>query len=241
MQAALPERLEQLVADVTFVSVKLPGQVVCYPLQRSAVGGVARGYLQRHDLTLVVDDEVQLEAKNPLSCSNHHRQKVVVDIRQFIILILNIGWHRRRPRPTRGRAGQSRRQDRGGAGAEAAGGFAGPGARVAGSGAGPSGGRGRCNGSPVLRDATVAREQQAIKRQAAAAADLTHYRAAPEVSDGRRCPVQAGAHGRPQRCCVRRAAEYPGVVCPACKVAGVLWWTLRASGTTLPTSGARLQ
>ena len=60
-----PERSEQLVADVALVRVKLACQAACHIIQHGAVGGVARGDLQRHDLALVVDDEVQLEAIKP--------------------------------------------------------------------------------------------------------------------------------------------------------------------------------
>lgn len=52
VHAALPERLEQLVADLAFVRVMLACQVPGHLVQHSAVGGVAQGDFQRHDLAL---------------------------------------------------------------------------------------------------------------------------------------------------------------------------------------------
>ena len=65
MQSALPEGLEQLMADIALIGIKLARQVLGHLVEHSIVGGVARGDLQRHDLALVVDNEVQLEAIKP--------------------------------------------------------------------------------------------------------------------------------------------------------------------------------
>src|SRR3954471_4924706 len=65
VQAALPECLEQLLTDIAFVGVELAGQVPGDRIQHGAVCGVAGGDLHGHDLALVVDDEVQLEAEKP--------------------------------------------------------------------------------------------------------------------------------------------------------------------------------
>ena len=65
VQASLPEFLEQLMADIALVGVDLTGQVPGHLVQHGAVGNVAGGDLQRHDLAFVVDDEVQLEAEKP--------------------------------------------------------------------------------------------------------------------------------------------------------------------------------
>src|SRR6476661_9074966 len=65
VQAALPECLEQVLTDIAFVGVELARQMPGHFIQHGAVGGVAGGDLQRHDLALVVDDEVQLEAEKP--------------------------------------------------------------------------------------------------------------------------------------------------------------------------------
>jgi hypothetical protein len=65
VQAALPERLEQFLADIALVGVKLAYQALGHLVQRGAVGGVAGGDFQCHDVALVVDHEVQLEAIEP--------------------------------------------------------------------------------------------------------------------------------------------------------------------------------
>src|SRR3954469_12508274 len=65
VQAALPERVEHLAADVALVGVELACQVPGDLIEHAAVGDVPRGDLQRHDLALVVDHEVQLEAEKP--------------------------------------------------------------------------------------------------------------------------------------------------------------------------------
>src|SRR4051812_48332251 len=65
MQAALPELGEQLTADIALVGVELARQVLGHFVQHGAVGGVARGDPQRHDLAFVVDHDVQLEAVKP--------------------------------------------------------------------------------------------------------------------------------------------------------------------------------
>src|SRR3954470_13802941 len=65
MQAALPKLGEQRVADIALVGVDLAGQALGDLIEHGAVGGVARGDLQRHDLALVVDHEVQLETIEP--------------------------------------------------------------------------------------------------------------------------------------------------------------------------------
>src|SRR3954467_14011730 len=67
VQAALPELGEQLAADIALVGVELAPQVAGDLVEHGAVGGVAGGDLQRHDLALVVDHEVQLEAIEPPS------------------------------------------------------------------------------------------------------------------------------------------------------------------------------
>src|SRR3954452_16833535 len=63
--AALPEFGEHLTADIAFVDVELASQVPGDLVQHGAVGDVAGGDLQRHDLALVVDHDVQLEAEKP--------------------------------------------------------------------------------------------------------------------------------------------------------------------------------
>src|SRR3954467_7436867 len=65
VQAALPECLEQVLTDIAFVGVELADQVPGDRIQHGAVGGVTGGDLHRHDLALVVDDEMQLEAEKP--------------------------------------------------------------------------------------------------------------------------------------------------------------------------------
>src|SRR3954452_1160528 len=65
VQAALPEFGEHLAADIALVGVELASQVLADLVQHGAVSGVAGGDLQRHDLALVVDHEVQLEAEKP--------------------------------------------------------------------------------------------------------------------------------------------------------------------------------
>src|SRR3954452_5835679 len=65
MQAALPQCLEQGLTDIAFVGVELTGQVPGHRIQHGAVGSVAGGDLHGHDLALMVDDEVQLEAEKP--------------------------------------------------------------------------------------------------------------------------------------------------------------------------------
>jgi hypothetical protein len=58
VQAALPERLEQLLAAIAFVGIELAREMLGHLIQHGAVGGVAGGDLQRHDLAFVVDHEV---------------------------------------------------------------------------------------------------------------------------------------------------------------------------------------
>src|SRR5918998_5252443 len=65
VQAALPECLEQVLTDIAFVSVELADQVPGHLIQHGAVGGVAGSDFHGHDLALVVDDEMQLEAEKP--------------------------------------------------------------------------------------------------------------------------------------------------------------------------------
>src|ERR671926_1004537 len=61
VQAALPEPLAQRVADIALVGVELARERAGHLVEHGAVGGVAGGDPQRHDLALVVDHEVQLE------------------------------------------------------------------------------------------------------------------------------------------------------------------------------------
>ena len=56
---------EEFAADVALVGVEGAGQVLGHRVEHGAVGGVAGGDFQRHDLALVVDHEVQLEAVEP--------------------------------------------------------------------------------------------------------------------------------------------------------------------------------
>src|SRR3954447_19741247 len=65
VQAALPEFGEHRAADIALVGIELAPQVLGDLVEHGAVGGVAGGDLQRHDLALVVDHEVQLEAIEP--------------------------------------------------------------------------------------------------------------------------------------------------------------------------------
>ena len=67
VQAALPEFAEHLTADIALVGVDLAPQMPGDLVEHGAVGDVARGDLHRHDLALVVDHHVQLEAKEPPS------------------------------------------------------------------------------------------------------------------------------------------------------------------------------
>ncbi len=48
-----------------FVGVELAGQVSGHRIQHSAVGGVAGVDFHGHDLALVVDDDVKLDADKP--------------------------------------------------------------------------------------------------------------------------------------------------------------------------------
>jgi hypothetical protein len=50
-----------------------------YLVQHGAVGGVAGGDLQRHDLALVVDHEVQLEPIEPAHAGLAARRQAVKD------------------------------------------------------------------------------------------------------------------------------------------------------------------
>jgi hypothetical protein len=52
VQAALPEFAAQRAADIVLVGVELASQVLGDLVEHSAVGGVAGGDLQRHDLAL---------------------------------------------------------------------------------------------------------------------------------------------------------------------------------------------
>src|SRR3954454_675846 len=65
VQTTLPEFVEQRAADVALVSVELAAEILCDLIEHAAIGGVAAGDLQRHDLALVVDHEVQLEPIEP--------------------------------------------------------------------------------------------------------------------------------------------------------------------------------
>ena len=65
MQTAPPKRLEQLFVDIAFVGKSLAREVLCYIVHHGPVVCVARGDFQGHDLAIVIDDEVQLEAEKP--------------------------------------------------------------------------------------------------------------------------------------------------------------------------------
>src|SRR4051794_34654172 len=52
VQATPPEFVEQLAADVALVGVELARKMAGHLVQHGAVGGVAGGDLQRHDLAL---------------------------------------------------------------------------------------------------------------------------------------------------------------------------------------------
>jgi hypothetical protein len=80
VQAALPECLEQVLTDIAFVGVELADQVLGDLIQHGAVGGVAGGDLHGHDLALVVDGEVQLEAEKPPHASLAARGQAIEDL-----------------------------------------------------------------------------------------------------------------------------------------------------------------
>src|SRR6185437_415842 len=67
VQATLPKFAEQVPADMALVGVDRAAEMLADRIEHGAVGGVAGGDLQRHDLALVADHEVQLEAKKPPS------------------------------------------------------------------------------------------------------------------------------------------------------------------------------
>jgi hypothetical protein len=79
VQAAPPELVEQFAADVALVGVELARQALGHLVQHGAVGGVAGGDLQRHDLALVVDHEVQLEPIEPPHAGLAPRGQAVED------------------------------------------------------------------------------------------------------------------------------------------------------------------
>ena len=66
LQTTLPAFLEQFFADIAFVGKSLAREVPCHIIRHDAVGGVARGDLQRRDLTFVIDDKCSLSRKNHL-------------------------------------------------------------------------------------------------------------------------------------------------------------------------------
>src|ERR1051325_9093230 len=80
VQAAVPECLEQVSTDIAFVGVELAGQVPGHRIQHGAVGSVAGGDLHGHDLALVVDGEVQLEAEKPPHASLAARGQAIEDL-----------------------------------------------------------------------------------------------------------------------------------------------------------------
>src|SRR3954463_6279210 len=80
VQAALPECLEQVLTDIAFVGVELADQVPGDLIQYGAVGGVAGGDFQGHDLALVVDEEVQLEAVEPSHAGLATRGQAIEDL-----------------------------------------------------------------------------------------------------------------------------------------------------------------
>ena len=68
----------------SLLSVELAAEVLCDLIEHAAIGGVAGGDLQRHDLALVVDHEVQLEPIEPAhagfaACSQAVEHLVAVD------------------------------------------------------------------------------------------------------------------------------------------------------------------
>src|SRR3954454_14008594 len=77
VQAALPECLEQVLTDIALIGVELAGQMPGDFIQHGAVGGVAGGNFHGHDLALVVDDEVKLEAVEPPHASLAARGKSI--------------------------------------------------------------------------------------------------------------------------------------------------------------------
>src|SRR3954452_16171755 len=80
VQAALPKCLEQVLTDIAFIGVELAGQVPGDLIQHGAVGGVAGGDFQGHDLALVVDHEVQLEAEKPPHAGLAARGQAIEDL-----------------------------------------------------------------------------------------------------------------------------------------------------------------
>src|ERR1700689_1159878 len=79
-RAALPEFLEQVFADVALIGEGLAGRMPGHIVQHGAVGGVARGDFQRHDLAFVIDDEVQLEAEKPSHAGLATRCQAIEDL-----------------------------------------------------------------------------------------------------------------------------------------------------------------
>jgi hypothetical protein len=80
VQAALPECFEQVLTDIAFIGVELAGQMPGDLIQHGAVGGVAGGEFQGHDLALVVDDEVQLAAEKPPHAGLAARGQAIEDL-----------------------------------------------------------------------------------------------------------------------------------------------------------------
>src|SRR3954469_12325592 len=95
VQAALPKCLEQVLTDIAFVGVELADQVPGHLLQYGAVGGVAGGDFQGHDLALVIDDEVQLEAEKPSHAGLAARGQAIEDLMTVDAAIVTdgkLGW-----------------------------------------------------------------------------------------------------------------------------------------------------
>src|SRR5512142_3199431 len=80
VQAALPECLEQVSTDIAFVGVEFASQVPGHRIQHGAVGGVTGGDLHGHNLALMVDDEVQLEAEKPPHAGLAARGQAIEDL-----------------------------------------------------------------------------------------------------------------------------------------------------------------
>src|SRR3954465_4395793 len=66
--------------NVALVGVELARKMAGHLVQHGAVGGVAGGDLQRHDLAFVVDHEVQLEAVEPSHAGLAARGQAVEDL-----------------------------------------------------------------------------------------------------------------------------------------------------------------
>ncbi len=65
VQALLPQTLEKRLRNAAFIAERLAFQLGNHGLKRLAVVGVSRRDLDGHDLTLVVDDQMQLEPEKP--------------------------------------------------------------------------------------------------------------------------------------------------------------------------------